>query len=162
MRESLWSFSLSVYAAPSVAAACLDAQDGHDADVNLLLWAAWLAAQGHDLMPDELAEAQAATAPWRDEVVRPLRAVRRRLKSAPGPDAESLRRQVKAAELEAERIQQTVLENLPERRRTGEYRLDLLQANLSLLLPGDAAAFVTKPLHSAIRGDRNAVIGSPA
>lgn len=152
----LWSFSLSVYDAPGVADACLAAQDGHGADVNLLLWAAWLAAQGHLLTAEELAEAQAATDPWRDEVVRPLRAIRRRLKTgpAPAPDAitDPLRQQIKAAELEAERVQQQVLTGLPAVRRADCPLETALAANLGLLLPGDAARVVTIALHSAIRG----------
>ena len=152
----LWSFSLAVYAAPGVADACLTAQDEAGADVNLLLWAAWLAAQGHDLTAAELAEAVAATQPWRDDVVRPLRALRRRLKSgpapAPCPATESLRAQVKAAELEAEHQQQILLQGLPATRRSDGDRAILLQANLSLFLLGDATVAVTKALHSAIRG----------
>ncbi|MFV3076458.1 TIGR02444 family protein [Niveispirillum fermenti] len=153
----LWPFSLAVYAGPDVAAACLLAQDEHGADVNLLLWAAWLGARGHVLTPVELSAARHATAPWRQDVVQPLRALRRRLKSGPAPAPEdaatqALRAQVKAAELEAERIQQTVLARLPLHRRTDAGWDEALAANLSLLLPGDAATAVTEPLHSAIRG----------
>ncbi|MBP7336607.1 TIGR02444 family protein [Niveispirillum sp.] len=161
----LWSFSLALYAAPGVAEACLTAQDRQGADVNLLLWAAWLAVQGHDLRPDELAAARAATAPWRDEIVRPLRAVRRRLKTGPfpAPDAmtESLRNQVKMAELAAEQVQQSLLQTLPAARRTGGAVADLLQANLSLLPGGDVLAAVTIPLHADLRDGPDAVLGSP-
>lgn len=163
---SLWSFSLSLYAAPGVAEACLTAQDRHGADVNLLLWAVWLASQGHDLTAAEVAEAEAATRPWREEVIWPLRAVRRRLKTGPlpAPDAatESLRMQVKAAELEAEKAQQLLLQTLPEHRRTGRPVADLLRANLSLLPGGDVLAAVTIPLHADLRDGPDAVIGSPA
>lgn len=152
----LWPFSLAVYAAPGVAAACLAAQDGHGADVNLLLWAAWLGAHGHVVTSVELAAARDATAPWRVEIVQPLRAIRRRLKSGPPPApddvaARHLREQVKATEQAAERIQQAVLERLPDQRRTDARWPQALAANLSLLLPGDAAMAVTEPLHSAIR-----------
>lgn len=160
----LWSFSLSLYAAPGVEEACLTAQDTHGADVNLLLWAVWLAAQGHDLTMVELAGAQAATAPWRDEVVRPLRRVRRRLKSGPppAPDAatESLRDRIRSTELEAERLLQTLLQILPEQRRTGGPVADLLRANLSLLPGGDVLLAVTLPLHASLRGPPDAVLGS--
>lgn len=156
IMPDLWSFSLSVYAAPGVPEACLMAQDGHGADVNLLLWAAWLAAQGHRLTGDELAAARAATEPWRDEIVRPLRSLRRRLKAGPAPapttGTEPLRDQIKAAELEAERVQQGVLTTLPPIRRSDCPLETALPANLALLLPGDAVAVVTVALHSAIRG----------
>lgn len=162
----LWSFSLWLYAAPGVADACLEAQDRHGADVNLLLWAAWLAVLGHDLTPAEVAEAEAATRPWRDEVVWPLRAVRRRLKSGPLPAptmaTESLRAQVKAAELEAEKMQQLLLQTLPATRRAGGPVADLLRTNLSLLPGGDVLAAVTIPLHADLRDGPDAVLGSPA
>lgn len=169
MRETgpdLWSFSLALYGAPGVADACLTAQHGHGADVNLLLWAVWLAVQGHDLTADEVAEAETATRSWREEVVGPLRAVRRRLKTGPlpAPDAatESLRNQVKAAELAAEKLQQSLLQGLPTCRRTGGAVAELLRTNLSLLPGGDVLAVVTIPLHAGLRDEMNVVIGSPA
>ena len=162
----LWSFSLSLYAAPGIAEACLTAQDSHGADVNLLLWAVWLAARGHDLTPGEVAEAEAKTRPWRDEVVRPLRGVRRRLKSGPmpAPDTatESLRSQIKVAELEAEKVQQALLQALPAHPRTGGSVAELLRANLSLLPGGDVLAAVTIPLHADLRDGSGTVLGSPS
>lgn len=162
----LWSFSLRLYAVPGVADACLTAQDEHGADVNLLLWAAWLAMQGHALTAAEVAEAEAATRPWRDAVVRPLRAVRRQLKSGPPPapdmGTESLRAQVKAAELEAERMQQSLLQHLPAQRRTGVAVVDLLRTNLLQLPGGEVLAAVTIPLHADLRDGSGAVLGSPS
>lgn len=43
-ENPFWRFSCAVYAAPGVAQACLELQDTHGADVNLLLLAAWLGA----------------------------------------------------------------------------------------------------------------------
>lgn len=98
-----WDFSLAVYRRPGVPAACLDLQDRRGADVNVLLFAAWAgAACGVRLTGAELARLDAAVAPWREEVVRPLRAVRRRVK---GED-DGLYVRLKAVEMEAERIQQ--------------------------------------------------------
>ncbi|MFC7333345.1 TIGR02444 family protein [Rhodocista pekingensis] len=149
----LWRFSLAVYARPDVAPLCLALQDGHGADVNLLLWAAWLAlVHGHTLTPGDLAAAEAAVAPWREGVVRPLRAVRRTLKAPEPPlpaGAGALRERIKAAELEAERLQQQVLDGLPETRRPGGDPAAALAANLSLLVPPDTLAAVTRALHTA-------------
>lgn len=153
----LWPFSLRVYAAPGVADACLAAQDSHGADVNLILWAAWLGARGHRLTPAELAAAEATSRPWREEIVRPLRALRRRLKQgpAPAPDAgsESVRAKIKAAELEAERWQQLLLTGLLPHSRGDHSPQAALSANLALLLPPEIAATVTEPLHAAIRNN---------
>jgi uncharacterized protein (TIGR02444 family) len=152
--NSLWDFSLTVYAAPGVAEACLRAQDQHGLDVNLILWAAWLGANGHRLTGAELAAAASATDAWRREVVQPLRAVRRRLKNGPSPAPNSasdlLREQVKAAELEAERQQQEMLQTLPHRQRTETAPETALVANIALLLPAGNRRAVTEALHAAI------------
>lgn len=112
--NAFWDFSLRVYRQPGVAPACLRLQDEYDADVNLLLYFCWLA--GRRAAPLDTAEVEAivrATADWRDGVVRPLRAVRRRLKEAfdavPAALSDSLRSEIKRVELESEQLQQTVL-----------------------------------------------------
>ncbi|WP_374447535.1 TIGR02444 family protein [Stella sp.] len=115
-HESLWDFSMRVYGAPGVADWCLALQDGHGADVNVLLWAAWWGAAGLALAATDLAAAEGATGAWRDQVVRPLRAVRRALRADIGAvtaeAAVALRIRIKAVELEAERLQQAALEAL--------------------------------------------------
>jgi len=53
-----------------------------------------------------------AVRPWRDQVVKPLRAARRWLKgqqTAPSESAEALRQAIVAQELEAERLEQLIL-----------------------------------------------------
>jgi len=112
--NALWDFSLRVYRQPGVAEACLRLQDRDGADVNLVLCFCWLASWRDK--PLEVAEVEAIiheTADWRDGVVRPLRAVRRRMKEAfhavPSILSEPLRSEIKRAELESERVQQTVL-----------------------------------------------------
>lgn len=112
-----WTFSLGVYDEPGVAAACLSLQDRHDGgqhglDVNLLLFCCWAGRCGRMIMPAEMASLIAAAEPWQQEVVRPLRSVRRWLKAqetVPAEEADALREQVKAQELEAERLEQDLL-----------------------------------------------------
>ena len=108
-----WRFSLALYRTPGVPAACLDVQDSCGADVNVVLFALWLASEGRALDAAELAGADAAVASWREEVVRTLRHARRALREAPGAidaaGAAALRDQVKKVELESERLQQEAL-----------------------------------------------------
>lgn len=115
-REGLWSFSLRVYAAPGVPDWCLAQQDRFGADVNVLLWAAWQGAGGRLLAPADVAAAEAASVPWRDGVVRPLRGARRAMRGDLGAvsavAASELRARIKALELEAERLEQSVLERV--------------------------------------------------
>lgn len=163
--ESLWRFAVAVYGRPGIADLCLDLQDRHGVDVPLLLWAAWTGAvRGHALTGADLAAALAATAPWRRDVVAPLRAVRRRLKAgpspiAPTPETDALRERVKALELEAERLQLTALAGHPAWVRDGGDAGAALAANLALLLPGAAASF-TDRLHAAALSARPTVLAS--
>lgn len=109
----LWSFSLRVYAQDGVAADCLRLQDEGGADVNLVLMALWLAAdRGIALTPADAEAVVAATAEWRDDIVRPLRGIRRISKTAgliDGVARDSFRAKLKAVELEAERLEQDFL-----------------------------------------------------
>ena len=94
-----WSFALHVHAAPGVERFCLSLQDGLQADVNLLLCAAWCGATGRGLLGDaDLARLDAAIAPLRDEVVARLRAARRWLKpvAATSPRLAAMRERIKA------------------------------------------------------------------
>jgi len=110
-----WAFSLAVYARPGVAEACLRLQEARGLDVNLLLHALWCGALGHRIALAERRRLDEAVAPWHAGAVQPLRAVRRWLKSQevlPADAAQGLRAGVKAQELEAERLEQGLLESL--------------------------------------------------
>jgi hypothetical protein len=64
----------------------------------------------------EMAETAASVRNWHAEIVRPLRGVRRRLKSGPLPTpdgaSEAFRSRIKSIEIEAERIELAALEML--------------------------------------------------
>ncbi|BAI72380.1 hypothetical protein AZL_017420 [Azospirillum sp. B510] len=128
-----WDFSLAVYRRPGVPACCLALQDRRGVDVNILLFAAWAGLDcGVRLTAADLARIDGAVSGWREEVVRPLRALRRRAKT----EDDALYRRMKAAELEAERVQQdrlfTVGGFVP--RSGGD--VELAAANMALVVPG--------------------------
>ena len=107
--DAFWSFSLAVYDVPEVARLCLELQDRHRADVNLLLFGAWFGASGRGrIEPIDYARLTEAIAPLNREVVAPLRALRGVLKTMldQAPELLPLRETVKATELEAERMVQ--------------------------------------------------------
>ena len=111
-----WSWAVKAYARPEVAEACLDLQDSHGQCVPLLLWAAWMALQGETVESVLAEQAVAMARPWADEVIAPLRELRRRLKTGVAPEDDSvrlpLREKIKAAELQAEKGLMTQLETL--------------------------------------------------
>jgi|SRR6185369_8143484 len=129
----LWAFSLAVYASDGVADECLALQDACGLDVNLLLAAAYLGAvEGMRLDAADIAAMGAAVADWHANIVRPLRQARRALK---GKNAEPLRTQVKASELEAEKIEQTVLWHWSRQALAGRSRaVEALKENVRATL----------------------------
>ena len=109
LDNEFWRFSLAVYAAPGVAEQCLALQDEFGADINLLLFCAWAGTKRAAALDEaDIAGAEAVVVHWRNEVVRPLRAVRRALKRIESDDF-GLRSGVKTVELEAEQVEQAML-----------------------------------------------------
>ena len=106
----LWHYANAVYAREGVARACLRAQDELGADVNLLLYAAWCAQLGQSLSAADFAAAEQRCNVWRDTVVRPLRAQRRRWRGA--VERASEYSAIKQLELAAERAQLEMLAGL--------------------------------------------------
>jgi uncharacterized protein (TIGR02444 family) len=108
-----WAFSLELYADEAVAAASVDLQDRFGLDVNMLLFALYAAARGRALSRRDIEVLDRAIDPWRSNVVRPLRGVRRWLKehaSAADDRAAALRKSVLERELESEACQQELMD----------------------------------------------------
>lgn len=108
-----WTFSLSVYGRKGVPPACLTLQDQSGVDVNVLLFCLYLGSRGRALSQADVAAIRETVEHWRHDIVVAIRQARRSLKEPPapfqGPAVDALRKAVKAAELEAERIQQETL-----------------------------------------------------
>ena len=109
-----WDFSLEVYGSEGVPQACLDLQEKHEIDVNVLLFCCWLGASGRGAISEaETAAMVAAVDPWHQTVVRALRAVRQRMKGgmppAPIELSEPLRRRIAKSEVECEHVEQLML-----------------------------------------------------
>jgi uncharacterized protein (TIGR02444 family) len=145
MSQSFWNFSLAVYSASTVQDECLHLQDQFGLDVNLVLFCAFFGAvHCIALTSDDISTARQEVQEWHEEIVRPLRAARRSLKTIDlGPDAQTgnaamnLRTQVKAAELEAERVEQMILEQWAKARLADRPRgnsRDAALANLQVLI----------------------------
>ncbi len=106
----LWDWATEVYARPGVEAALLALQDQHAQGVSYLLWAAWMADEGRGVSEAIMGQAAETARRWEEAVVAPLRQARRALTD---PAHRSLRDQVLAAELAAERALLESLESLP-------------------------------------------------
>ncbi|MHA3021187.1 TIGR02444 family protein [Mycobacterium sp. BMJ-28] len=96
-------FALGLYAADGVSRAALGLQDRRGVDVNMLLFAAFIGARGQrPLTHADVEAARNRVGWWQDEVVTPLRAVRRTLKNAAVPGAADLSSRLQEIELAAE------------------------------------------------------------
>jgi uncharacterized protein (TIGR02444 family) len=123
----LRDWTLEAYGQPGVPEACLALQDTHGQMTSFLLWAVW--AETSD--PDLLGRAADIARRWNDLALTPIRDVRRALKPGfPGiadGDRESLRDDVKSAELRAERVLMEALEAITPG-QAGAHALDALKA----------------------------------
>ncbi len=113
-RATLRQFALTVHEAEGVADACVKLQDRFGLDVNVLLMSAYVGAVlRRPVTAQDVGAARALVEDWHRDVVRPLRGVRRLLKSGPTPapnaQIESVRQQVAKAELDAELVELDVL-----------------------------------------------------
>lgn len=112
-----WRFSLRIYRSPGVREACLWVQDHCVADVNLLLFCGWTGRGGRALDEPVLRSAVDRVGRWQSEVIAPLRLARRGLKRHPADPmiaalAAPLRKRALALELELERVEQSLLQEL--------------------------------------------------
>jgi uncharacterized protein (TIGR02444 family) len=118
---SFWSFSLALYGMPGVAPALIGLQDRRSLDVNMLLYCCWAGTEGRSLSAADLTAIESMVEPWQVELVRPLRALRRRLKgggfgAVPADRVETYRKQLSDLEIEAERIAQETMAAVPRGR----------------------------------------------
>ena len=163
--RDFWSWAIRVYAAPGVAENCLSLQDEHGQCVPLLLWAAWAASQGRRIEESAVIQGVELARQWSGEVISPLRALRRRLKSPVSSGDEAtrlpLREKIKSTELDAERALMAALEGITPIARS-ENSLSkqmptqfLLEAMLSVatawspVVPAEALAGLTERLTKA-------------
>jgi len=114
--DRFWAFSLALYEKPGVAPALLELQDRLGLDVNLLLFCCWAGVEGRALSPADVAAVEAVTQPWQVEIIRPLRALRRRLKSGfaalPADAVAAFRKRLADLEIEGEHIAQAAMSPL--------------------------------------------------
>ncbi|HYP84268.1 TIGR02444 family protein [Variovorax sp.] len=106
-HDDAWNYIAAAWSRPGAAQDLLRRQDDEGLDVVLHLFARWALDQGRALDDAALREAEALVRPWRDQVVQPLRRLRRALKTmdADAGRRETVRAQLQAAELAAERAQ---------------------------------------------------------
>ncbi|HEV7734265.1 MAG TPA: TIGR02444 family protein [Candidatus Binatia bacterium] len=108
LDNAFWAFSLRVHDRPGVAGALVTLQDTLSVDVDVVLFAVFVALRRSEMVSAaDVVRWDDAVRTWQGEVVEPLRGVRRRLKT--DPTAVALRADVAAVELRAEQYEQAML-----------------------------------------------------
>ena len=72
LDNDFWRFSLKVYDQEGVANECLELQERHGVNVNVLLFCAWIGTQGIALDRNGIEAAAQIVTHWDAMVVRPL------------------------------------------------------------------------------------------
>jgi uncharacterized protein (TIGR02444 family) len=142
-EEVFWRFSLAFYALAGVAEALIALQDRDGFDINLILFALWFGLSGRSgLERATLVQADQAIRAIHEEIVRPLRNLRRGLRRHADADVQRLREDVKTLELAAEKLVQSRLARLagPCADIPLEARLAAARVNLALYLGRERAA----------------------
>ena len=113
--NSLWDFAVDFYQHAPIKTACLTLQDEATADVCVLLAVVWLGKKGKQLTVTEITLLANTVEVWQQQMTLPLRQLRKQIKSFIGDyslDAEPIYQQIKAAELQAERVTLQQLQTL--------------------------------------------------
>jgi uncharacterized protein (TIGR02444 family) len=111
--QSCWNFVVEFYAKPGVAQSCLELQDRLGVDVSFLLTVLFYARhRGIDFSMEEIASLDRGISAWRDQVLIPLRRLRRSVKTSDllNSPTEEFYRRIKADELLAEQLEVSALE----------------------------------------------------
>lgn len=117
--EGFWDFSVRTYRSEGVPDACLALQNEYGADVNMLLYCAWVGAVLGAFDGELYTAASGFSRDWAESVVIPLRSARTWMKHTgcttdpmPADGCMQLRDEIKGVEFAAEKLQQQVLESL--------------------------------------------------
>ena len=130
--DNFWQFSVTLYREPGIAETCLDLQNQHGFDVNLVLFCIWYGLARGPLPAHLLQQAIDFSSHWKQLVVQPLRETRTRMKQDPTLESlpavseiKALREDIKRLELNSERIQQQELQRLADNLQdTGQKEID--------------------------------------
>ncbi|MFC7397766.1 TIGR02444 family protein [Chelatococcus sp. GCM10030263] len=163
-EEGLKPYAVGLYQRDGVPAACLLLQERAGVDVNVLLMAVWMAAcKDRALDEADARRARLRVVDWHQEVVRPLRAVRRRLKQGPHPapsdETHRLRAELQKLEISAELIEldqlEMLAEEMPERESAGTLRDNAMAGMLAVV-----AAFASRPADEQERDAMGTIVAA--
>jgi len=121
-NNPFWTYSLQVYGGEGFSAACIELQDRHGLDVNLILYCLWTGQDGGGVLgPADFDRLIAASAGWNAEVICRLRAARLAIKNGfealPTELRDRFRKRILEIEIDGERAEQLLLAPVLDRPR---------------------------------------------
>ena len=113
-ENPFWTYSYALHESDGVGPACIELQDRHGLDVNLLLYCCWIGASGRSALDAaDLEKASGTVQQWQRQVSTPIRDIRRILKTdslgVPVELSQAFRKELMAVELASERVAQDAL-----------------------------------------------------
>ena len=138
--SEFWSYSTDVYQRPELESACLNMQNQHQADVNILLYCCWVGEKQIRLSENDMQTLIKTSQPWQKNILIHLRAARTTLKTSsiiiPDEQRKQTRDNICEMELNAEHMAQLALEkaiNLKKKTRNKALKaIDCTTNNLTL------------------------------
>lgn len=111
--SEFWNYSSQMWSLPEVESICLELQNQHDLNVNLLLFCCWIGEQQLRLDENQVKTLVEAAEPW-ETVIKPLRSSRdvmkQQLLAMPAELIDQTVKNITEMELNAEHMQQISLE----------------------------------------------------
>ncbi|CEG58654.1 TIGR02444 family protein [Legionella fallonii] len=113
LTNPFWDYSLTLYAHEEVRQLCLDLQDSYNANVNIVLWCCWYAAEKGLVSQELLQQILMHNTPWHQHVTCQLRHARQWLKKNQSNElVEPYGQQILQLEITSEAFQQKQLYEL--------------------------------------------------
>lgn len=114
-KSEFWDYTLAIYGKQGFSPAVIALQDKLKLDVDILIFCCWTASTGRGALDAAtVAKAREVADPWQAEVVNALRSIRRRIKEGfkgtPDGLPAGLGKDILGREIDAERIEQMMLE----------------------------------------------------
>lgn len=132
LDNSFWTYSLKLWQNKPLQDTLLQLQDAHEFRINLLLFAMWTGIESKEIKP-HLHDIDSCVCNWHEEVVAPLRKVRKSLAK------HALRAKVQESELQAEQIEQALLFELSH-----EFPVNKNDTSLNILISNLLASRLPK------------------
>ena len=122
-ESAFWSYSSEIWSLPDVEAICLQLQNEHELNINMLLYCCWAGEQLRCLNDDDLQTLLDTIQPWQ-VIIQPLRDSRRTMQQSliamPGEMIEQTLSNISEMELNAEHMAQLAMEKALSPQQLGD------------------------------------------